>query len=85
MNAFTERFVGSATSACLARLVRLGAGPLRAAVRDVVHHYHEERPHQGLGNEHIAPKTPLIGPGPVRCRKRLDGMLKFYYREAPAA
>jgi hypothetical protein len=26
-------------------------------------HYHEERPHQGLGNERIAPKTTL---GPVR-------------------
>jgi hypothetical protein len=24
----------------------------------------------------------LIGPDPVRCRERLGGELKFYYREA---
>ena len=46
------------------------------------HHYHEERPHQGLGNELIAPKTTLTGTGPVRCHERLGGVLKFYHREA---
>jgi hypothetical protein len=45
-------------------------------------HYHEERPHHGLGNELIAPKTTLLGPGPVQCRERLAGVLRFYYREA---
>jgi putative transposase len=44
--------------------------------------YHEERPHQGLGNELIAPKTTSIGTDPVKCRARLGGLLKFYYREA---
>jgi hypothetical protein len=44
--------------------------------------YHEERPHQGLGNERIAPKTTSIGTGPVRCQVRLGGVLKFYYRDA---
>ncbi len=44
-------------------------------------HYHEERPHQGLGNELIAPKA-VIGTGPIECRERLGGLLKFYYREA---
>ena len=48
----------------------------------VVDFYHEERAHQGLGNERIAPKTTLLGPGPVRCRERLGGVLRFYYREA---
>ncbi len=60
----------------------LGETHLRAAVRAFTDHYHEERPHQGLGNELIAPKTTLPGPGPVRCRERLGGVLKFYYREA---
>ena len=32
---------------CLARIVPLGEGHLRAAVRAFVDHYHEERPHQG--------------------------------------
>src|SRR5262245_6304686 len=57
LNAFAERFVGSAKSECLERIVPLGEGHLRAAVRALVEHYHEERPHQGLGNEFIAPKT----------------------------
>ena len=82
LNAFAERFVGSVRAECLARMVPIGEGHLRAAVRAFVDHYHEERPHQGLGNTLIAPKTTTIGQGPVRCRERLGGLLKFYYREA---
>jgi transposase InsO family protein len=82
LNAFAERFVGSAKSECLERIVPLGEGHLRAAVRAFVEHYPEERPHQGLGNEFIAPKTAAIGTGAVTCRERLGGLLKFYYREA---
>lgn len=48
----------------------------------VVDLYHAERPHQGLGNTIIAPKTGGVGHGPVRCRERLGGVLKFYYRTA---
>jgi transposase InsO family protein len=82
LNAFAERFVESAKSECLDRIVPLGEGHLRAAVRAFVQHYHEERPHQGLGNELIAPKTTSIGTGAVTCRTRLGGVLKFYDREA---
>ena len=82
LNAFAERFVLSVKSECLDRIVPLGEAHLRAAVRAFVDHYHEERPHQGLGNERIAPKTTLTGFGPVQCRERLGGVLKFYYREA---
>jgi len=82
LNAFAERFVESTKSECLDRMVLLGEGHLRAAVREFVDHYHQERPHQGLGNELIAPKTTVIGTGQVKCRERLGGLLKFYYREA---
>jgi putative transposase len=82
LNAFAERFVGSIKSECLDRIVPLGEKHLRATVRAFVDHYHEERPHQGLGNALIAPKTTSLGSGPVRCRERLGGVLKFYYREA---
>ena len=37
----------------------------------VVDFYHEERPHQGLGNELIAPRTTVIGTGPITCHERL--------------
>jgi transposase InsO family protein len=82
LNAFAERFVGSVKSECLDRIVPLGEQHLRAAIRAFVDHYHEERPHQGLDNELIAPKTTSLGAGPVRCRERFGGVLKFYYREA---
>ena len=59
-----------------------GEEHLRSAVRAFVRHYHGERPHQGLDNELITPKTRSIGTGPVQCREGLGGMLKFYYREA---
>ena len=81
LNAYAERFVLSAKSECLERIVPLGEKHLRAALREFVDHYHEERPHQGLGNELIAPQATVIGTGPLKCRERLGGVLKFYYRE----
>ena len=76
------RLVESVKSEYLDRMVLLGEPHLRAAVRAFMQHYHEERPHQGLGNELIAPKTTVIGTGEITCRERLGGLLKFYYREA---
>jgi transposase InsO family protein len=64
LNAFVERFVASAKSECLDRMVLLGEQHLRAAVRAFMQHYHQERPHQGLGNEFIAPTSTVIGTGP---------------------
>ena len=82
LNAFAERFVESAKSECMERMVLFGEAHLRAAVRSFIAHYHEERPHQGLNNELIAPATTVIGTGPITCRQRLGGLLKFYDREA---
>src|SRR5262245_1640600 len=48
LNAYAERFVGSVRAECLERIVPLGERHLRGAVQAFVHHYHEERPHQGL-------------------------------------
>src|SRR5215211_7767274 len=78
LNAFAERFVESVRTECLARIVPLGEGHLRAAIRAFVDHYHEERPHQSLRNALIAPKTTAGGRGPVQCRERLGGVLKYY-------
>jgi transposase InsO family protein len=82
LNAHAERFVESAKAECFDRMVLLGERHLRAALEEFVRHYHDERPHQGLGNEFIAPQTTKIGTGRVQCRERLGGLLKFYYREA---
>ena len=82
MNAFAERFVGSVKSECLDRIVPLGEKHLGAAVRAFMTDYHEERPNQGFGNQLISPTTRSLGSGPVQCRERLGGVLRFYYREA---
>ena len=50
-------------------------------VREFVEHYHEERPHQGLGNRLLAAERPPEN-GKVRCRARLGGLLKHFYRDA---
>src|SRR4051812_28171495 len=76
------RLVLSVKSECVDRIVPLGEAHLRAAIRAFVAHYHEERPHQGLDNERIAPTITSTGLGPIQCRERLGGVLKFYYREA---
>ena len=60
----------------------LGEAHLRAAVRAFVAHHNEERPHEGLDNERIAPATTSTGLGPIQCKERLGGVLKFYYRDA---
>ena len=67
LNAFAERFVLSVKSECLDRIVPLGEAHLRAAVSALVHHYHDERPHQGLSNDLIAAKDQVDGnrPGAV--------------------
>ena len=83
LNAFAERFVRSIKSECLDRMIFLGEAALRGAVESDVSHYHEEPNHQGLGNELIAPATMNPGgDGPVSCRKRLGGLLRFYHRAA---
>src|SRR5262249_10669401 len=60
-----------------------GESSLHRATAPFVLHYHQERNHQGLDNKIIRPEfSPLPSTGPIRCRKRLGGMLNYYYREA---
>jgi len=83
LNAFAERFVRSIKESCLERMVLIGESSLHRASSQFVLHYHQERNHQGLDNKIIRPEfSPLPSTGPIRCRKRLGGMLNYYYREA---
>ena len=84
LNAFAERFVRTSKESCVERFVLIGERSLRRAVFEFVAHYHHERNHQGLDNQLILPPaTPGRPHGPIRCRHRLGGMLKCYYRPAP--
>ncbi len=83
LNAFAERFVRSIKDACLDRIVLIGEASLQRATTQFVLHYHQERNHQGLDNKIIRPEfNPLPATGTIRRRKRLGGMLNYYYREA---
>ena len=83
LNAHVERFVLSIRSECLDKIVPLGEAHLRWAVREYVRHYHAGRPHQGLDGALIeGDGRPGSAGGVVRCRERVGGMLRFYYREA---
>jgi putative transposase len=81
LNAYAERFVRSIKSECLAQVIPIGEAQLRRAVREYVAHYHGERNHQGISNR-IIDSDGSSGSGPVECRERLGGLLRFYHRAA---
>ena len=83
LNAYAKRFVRTIRQECLNRMVFFREVSLRRAVKEFVTHYNCERNHQSLENKIIQPETtefPHIGR--IRCRKRLGGLLNYYYREA---
>ncbi len=81
MNAYAERFVRSVKSEVLRKMIFFGERSLRRAISSFIDHYHGERNHQGLGDRIILPEEDVGSlSGPIRCRKRLGGILKYYYR-----
>ena len=83
LNAYAERFVRSIKESCLDRMILFGERSLSRAIKEFVSHYHRERNHQGLGNQLILPEHHgAQTEGPIECRQRLGGMLKYYYRQA---
>ncbi len=75
----------SIKSECFDQMIFFNEESLRRAIREYVAHYHAERNHQGLANALIEPAAIETGSGPVRCRERLGGMLRYYHRDAGAA
>ena len=83
LNAFAERFVRSIKESCLDQLILFGESSLHRATSEFVLHYHRERNHQGLENKIIRPDfTEFPTHGTIHCRKRLGGLLRYYYRKA---
>jgi len=84
LNAYAERWVRSVQEECLSRLILFGEASLRHALYEYVAHYHHERNHQGKGNVLLFPSCnqKQQGTGPMQCRERLGGLLKYYTRAA---
>jgi transposase InsO family protein len=81
LNAFAERFVRSVRDESLSKVVPLGETHLRELLREFLAHYHAERNHQGLANRLVEPFNDNATGRIVR-RKRIGGVLNYYYRAA---
>jgi len=81
LNAYCEAWLGSLKRECLNHFVVFGRRHLDYLIREYVAHYTYERPHQSLENRTIVP-LPTISQGEVRCKTRLTGLLRHYYRAA---
>ena len=66
----------------LRRALLFGERRLVRVLDEFVAHYHGERNHQGLGTDLIMPESRELGRTQVRCRERLGGLLRYYYRAA---
>jgi putative transposase len=84
LNAYAERWVRSVKEECLSRYILFGEASLRHVLTQYVEHYHHERNHQGKGNVLLFPAVSQAPDreGPIQCRERLGGLLKYYVREA---
>jgi hypothetical protein len=83
LNAYAERWVRSVKEECLSKVILFGERSLRRALSEYVEHFHAERNHQGKGNVLLFPRgTNIRCNGPVQCRERLGGLLRYYHQEA---
>jgi transposase InsO family protein len=85
-NPYAERFVKTVRTECLDDFVIFGERHLRHLLQEFLVHYHTERYHQSLGGRLIQPRpspsNDTVVLGPIKCRSRLGGQLRFYDREA---
>ena len=84
LNAYAERWVRSIKEECLSRMILFGEMSLCHVLTQYVEHYHHERNHQGKGNVLLFPTVSQdpARAGPMQCRERLGGLLKYYTHEA---
>ena len=84
LNAYAERWVRSIKEECLARMILCGEASLCHALTQYVQYFHHERNHQGKGNVLLFPAVSqdTAPQGPIQCRERLGGLLKYYERGA---
>ena len=81
-NSHAERWIFSARSECLDKLIIVNQRHLHSVLTDYVEYYNTARPHQGIGQK--TPVTQLHPPsnGPVQRRDVLGGIIHDYYRKA---
>ena len=81
-NSIAERFVGTCRREVLDHLLIFSARHLETVIKEVLAHYHQARPHQGIDQrcpEPLvpAPAPPIVG-GQIVRHDRLGGLLHEY-------
>jgi putative transposase len=83
LNAVAEAFVAGIRREVLNKMILFGERHVRHVIDEAVAYYNIDRPHQGMGNRRLTqPAQPPPKEGIVKCRQRLGGLLKSYYRQA---
>ena len=74
----------SVKSEVLSKLILFGERSLRHTLTQYTSHFHQERPHQGIGNVIPFPESQPANDRerPIQCHERLGGLLKSYERKA---
>ena len=88
--AFVERFIQTLQQECLDYFIVFGERHMNHLVKEMVAYYHESRPHQAKENDLLvsaggtakAEQPDVVRLSDIRCKKRLGGELKHYYRKA---
>ena len=80
----TVRPLSEVKEEALSKMILFGERSLQHVLKEYEYHFHRERPHQAKGNIILMPTTRQAhsGGGQIHCRKRLGGLLKYYYRQA---
>jgi hypothetical protein len=86
MNGHCERVIQSIQTECTDQMIFLGERMLRYALKEYQNHYNAERHHQGIENRIPFPqeKKPPSTAGEIKCKTRLGGLLRKYYRDTAA-
>ena len=86
LNAHVERFIQTMQDECLNRFIVMGTRHLDHLITEFISHYNCERPHSSINFSTPTGKPPPLRlteqPGTVRCRTRLGGVLRHYFRTA---
>jgi transposase InsO family protein len=84
LNAYAERWIRSVKDEALSRLMLFGERALHYVLTEYVAHFHQDRNHRGKGNVLLFPSSRYSSQsdGPMQCRARIGGLLKYYERKA---
>lgn len=81
-NSHAERWILSARSECLDKLLIVNQKHLHSVLTEYVNYYNSERPHQGIDQKTPILRLPDNRDGPIQRKDVLGGIIHTYYRKA---